>query len=142
MHSRILTGDSLGLLAFFFFPVSNSLLFFPVNSSHLDFITFSASSQFRASVRLLVYSPFLHHSMHTEFCFFSLSDCVLCSLMLNLLKNSCFTNVFLFFFFFLVILFLFDCAGPSLLCRLVSSCSEQRLLSSCDVQASHGDDFS
>ena len=46
------------------------------------------------------------------------------------------------FFFFLVILFLFDCAGPSLLCRLVSSCSEQRLLSSCDVQASHGDDFS
>ena len=34
-------------------------------------------------------------------------------------------------------LFIFGCAGSSLLCGLLSSCSEQDLLSSCRVQASH-----
>ena len=34
-----------------------------------------------------------------------------------------------------IYLFIFDCAGSSLLCRLFSSCDEQGPLSSYDVQA-------
>ena len=37
---------------------------------------------------------------------------------------------------------IFDCAGPSLLCRLLSSCGEWGLLSSCSVCASHYGGFS
>ena len=39
-------------------------------------------------------------------------------------------------------LFIFGCAGSSLLCGLFSSCSEQELLSSCSVWASHCGVFS
>ena len=41
-----------------------------------------------------------------------------------------------------IILLIFGCAGSSLLHRLFSSCSEQGLLSSCGVRASHFDGFS
>ena len=41
------------------------------------------------------------------------------------------------FFLILFYLFIFGCAGSSLLRRLFSSCDTQRLLSSCSVQASH-----
>ena len=44
------------------------------------------------------------------------------------LKNNC--------------LFMFGCAGSSLLCRRISHCSEQGLLSSCGAQASHCSGFS
>ena len=40
------------------------------------------------------------------------------------------------------ILIVFDCAGSLLLCRLFSSCSKRRLLSSCSVLASHCGGFS
>ena len=40
-------------------------------------------------------------------------------------------------YFFLIILFIFGCAGSSLLCRLCPRCSQQGLLSSCGAPASH-----
>ena len=43
----------------------------------------------------------------------------------------CFSLKFLFIY-----VFIFGCAGPSLLLGLFSSCSEQELLSSCIMQAS------
>ena len=43
------------------------------------------------------------------------------------------------FVFFLSCLFIFGCAGSSLLHGLFSSCSEQELLSSCSARASHCD---
>ena len=45
----------------------------------------------------------------------------------------------MFFFFFLINLFIFGYTGSSLLCGLFSSCSEQGLLSSCNVSAFHFD---
>ena len=41
------------------------------------------------------------------------------------------------FFILKVYLFIFGCAGSSLLCGLFSSCGEWGLLSSCSVQAFH-----
>ena len=52
-------------------------------------------------------------------------------------KNFCFIYNFIFLF-----LFIFSCAGSLLLCKLFSSCSEQRLPSSCSVQALHCGSFS
>ena len=40
-------------------------------------------------------------------------------------------------YFYNFVYFIFGCARPWLLQRLLSSCSEQGLLSSCGVQASH-----
>ena len=37
----------------------------------------------------------------------------------------------------MLLLFNFGCTGSSMLCRLFSSCSQQRLLSSCGARASH-----
>ena len=39
--------------------------------------------------------------------------------------------------FFFMILFIYGCAGSSLLCGLSSSCAKQELLSGCGVWASH-----
>ena len=50
-------------------------------------------------------------------------------------------ELILFFFLVFIYLFIFDCAGSYLLRGLLSSCGEQRLLSSC-VWASHWGDFS
>ena len=44
--------------------------------------------------------------------------------------------------FIFICLFIFGCAGSSLLCGQVSSFCECRLLSSCDAQASHCSGFS
>ena len=56
----------------------------------------------------------------------------------------CFHLWFSFFFSFLkfIYLFTFDCAGSSLLCRLVSSWGKSELLSSCGAQAFHFGSFS
>ena len=42
----------------------------------------------------------------------------------------------------LICVFIFGCAGSPLLCWLFSSCSEQELVSSCSVWASHCCGFS
>jgi hypothetical protein len=44
--------------------------------------------------------------------------------------------------FKIIYLFVFGCAGSSLLQRLSSSCRELGLLSSCGARASHGSGFS
>ena len=44
--------------------------------------------------------------------------------------------------FFLIYLFIFGCAGSSLMCGIFSSCPEQGLLSCCCVRASHCGGFS
>ena len=43
---------------------------------------------------------------------------------------------------FLIMLFIFGCAGSSLLCGHFSSCGERGLLSSCRVHVSHCNGFS
>ena len=55
-------------------------------------------------------------------------------------RSICMTHQFN--FFQNIILFIFGCAGSWLLHGLFSSCSEQGLLSSCSVRASHCSDFS
>ena len=45
------------------------------------------------------------------------------------------------FFFFFIILFIFGCAGSSLMCRLFCSCGEQGLLSNCSARTSRCSGF-
>ena len=72
---------------------------------------------------------------------FSFFGYILRSIISGLHGKSVFSLLRLNFFPFLVIFF-FGRTGSSLLCRLFSSCSKQRLLSSCRAQASRCSGFS
>ena len=58
------------------------------------------------------------------------------SYLLDVKSNAVFLSIFFFQIVFIFV-FIFYCAGSSLLYGLLSSCSKWRRLSSCGVQASH-----